>query len=588
MNIQHNIKILLCNIILLTAVELRFSEAQSIAIDRGVRIEGLWCFPLVTDSLQYLYLPDRSLLAVDDKKQPQFSFTRYVNTGDTTTTTAIGSTISQAGGGGVLHFLVTYDTDEKKVQRAAAALKELLNNNEVRLRGPIIFKEGRFALVSSIINNEGTKTQKVILSMGAAPVLQGSKIALSFELDPQRSKLLLENFKMATPDVSIVFDLIFSGITDAYNAKLTIDWAEVMKHEKISGGVNVYFVSADLEKIYTEMRQTTAIKLETIGEDDKMQRIVDGAYAKLTELMFKKVEPEQLPPGAGAGLGSLLGDLFSNGGSGAFSSGKTFGFGAHVGYKRKDIKTSGYSVLNFNSRNATDRHHYITFNIGDIYKKYGDNTAYFKTISLEDPDFQKRDIAVGLDGDLLPEFDKLINNITVTLRKTHQNGNTTLKEARINKEVFNSGKNPIMVYGAVGDVDRTAWLNYEYKAQYNFRGGKMFIADWVQQNTAMINLFVPYERRKIKLEADTDLLKSKNVRAITIKIDYDFFGEKRVTELTVKPDDDFTQKYFEITLPSSQFNYHYMIRWRMKDGTEKIMDANNDNDLLFIDAIPTK
>lgn len=60
-------------------------------------------------------------------------------------------------------------------------------------------------------------------------VLQGSKIALSFELDPQRSKLLLESFKTNTPDVSIVFDLTFSGLLDAYNAKMTVDWAEVQE-----------------------------------------------------------------------------------------------------------------------------------------------------------------------------------------------------------------------------------------------------------------------------------------------------------------------------------------------------------------------
>jgi hypothetical protein len=82
----------------------------------------------------------------------------------------------------------------------------------------------------------------------------------------------------------------------------------------------------------------------------------------------------------------------------------------------------------------TDRHHYIAFNIGDIYKKYGNNPQYFKTISLSDPDFEQRDIYVGVDGAILPEYDKLINSITVTLRKQHSNGNITLREVNVSKK----------------------------------------------------------------------------------------------------------------------------------------------------------
>ena len=561
------------------------STAQQIAIDRGVRLEGLWCFPLVTDTLQYLYLPDRAFLAVDEKQQPQFSFIRYVHN-NTDTSTTPDMTITQAGGGAVLHFLVTYDTDEKKVKKAQAALQELFNNDEVKLRGPIVFKEGRFALVSSILNPADGKTEKTLMAIGAAPVLQGSKIALSFEMDPQHSKLLLESFMMTTPDVSLVFDLVFSGLTDAYNAKVTVDWSEVYKYEKISGGVNVYFVSAELEKVYEDLRRTSAIKVESAGEDGRMENLLNSAYGKITDMMFRRVEPEQLPVSEQGGLGSLLGGLF--GANGAFSSGKTFGFGAHFGYKLKDIKTSGYSVLNFSSRTSSERHHYITFNIGDFYKKYGESGEYFKTVSLSDPDFEQRDIFVGVDGALVPEFDKMINSITVTLRKSHQNGSSTLKEVNITKNTLLGNRNISMNYGSVGDADRLAWLDYDFKAQYNFKGGKTYQTGWQQQNAAMINLFAPYERRVIHLEADPAVLKSNNVRATTVRIEYPFFGEKKAMEMTVKPDDDLSQKQFDITLPAGQYAYKYVVKWRMKDGTEKVATGDNDTEIFFIDVLPGK
>lgn len=562
------------------------AAAQQIAIDRGVRVEGLWCFPLITDSLQYLYLPDRSMLAVNEKKEPLFSFIRYVTPAAVNTTSE--KSITQVGGGGVLHFLVTYDTDESKIKKAVAKLRELLNNDEVQLRGPIIFKEGRYALVSSIIDPETGNSERRLMAIGAAPVLQGSKIAFSFELDPQRATLLLESFKSTTPDVSIIFDLTFGGIMDAYNAKMTVDWAEVQKNEKISGGANVYFVSAELEKIYEELRRTSAIKLEATGADDKMQKIVDEAYAKVTDMMFRRVEPEQVPAANQGGLGSLLSSLIGNSGSGAASSGQTFGFGAHFGYKRKDVKLSGYSVLNFNSRNATDRHHYISFNIGDIYKKYGANDEYFRTVSLYDPEFEQRQVFVGVDGLIVPEFDKMINSITVTLRKNHQNGSTTLREIIVTKSTLADNRSLAMTYGSVGDTNREEWLNYEYKAQYNFLGGKTYQTEWKKQNNAMINLFVPYERKLVKIDADKELLVQKNVRAISVKIEYPFFGEKKIMEFTVKPNDDFSQKTFDVTLPAGQYNYTYNIRWRMKNNTEKVLTGENDNEILFIDAIPDK
>jgi hypothetical protein len=575
-----------CKIFLLLSciLTVNAATAQQIAIDRGVRAEGLWCFPLITDTLQYLFLPDRAMLGTDEKNQPEFSFIRYVNGADTTPVST-DRTISQAGGGGVLHFLVLYDTDEKKIQKAGEKLKELLNNDEVKLRGPIIFKEGRYALISTILNPETGNTERKLMAVGAAPVLQGSKIALSFELDPQRSKLLLESFKMATPDISIVFDLTFAGIQDAYNAKLTVDWTEVQKYEKISAGVKIYFISADLEKVYEELRKTGAIKLETVGEDSRMQAIVDAAYTKVTDMMFRRVEANQLPAAQQDGLGALLSGLAGGSASG---SGGGFPFGAHVGYKRKDSKTRGYSVLNFNSRTGTDRHHYITFNIGDFYKKYGSKEDYFRTVSLADPDFEKRDIFVGVDGALLPEFEKMINSITVTLRKNHQNGSTTLKETNILKNTVLENRNISMSYGSVGDADRLAWLNYEFKAQYNFKGGKTYQTEWRQQNAAMINLFAPYERRVIKLEADSNELKKKNVRAITVRIEYPFFGDKKIMETTVKPEEDLTQKQFDITLPAGQYAYKYSIRWRMKDGTEKTMAGENDTEILFIDTLPEK
>ncbi len=579
---MNHIKIVLA--IWLAATGFSKVQAQNIAIDRGVRVEGLWCFPLATDSTQYLYLPDQSHLSIDRQNNPQFSFVRYVSSMPADDDTS-GKSIRQAKGGGILHFLLNYDTDERKVKKAQAKLQEVSGNDEVKLRGPIVFKEGRFALVSSVLNTENGTTEKKLMAIGQAPVLEGSRIALSFEVDPERSKLLLESFKMNAPDVSIIFDLSFSGLTDAYNAKLTVDWSEVQKYERLAGGANVYFVSAELEKVYEELQRKNAVKLETAGSDGNLEALVTNAYNKLTDLLFRKVESEQANPADRGGINNLLESLFSKSG-GAMSSSKLFGFGAHAAYKLKDIKTTGSSVLHFNSRVNSDRHHYITFNIGDIYKRFGNDPQYFKTISLSDPDFEQRDIYVGVDGAILPEYDKLINSITVTLRKQHTNGNMTLREVNLSRDAVKDARQIKMSYGSVSDSDRVEWLNYEYKTQFQFKGGKNYQTNWHPQSASMINLFAPYERKTIRLEGDTEFLKSKGVRAVVVQISYPFFGETRRVETSVRPEENFQSKQFDVTLPLNEFKYQYTLKWLFRNGTEKTFSGTNDSELLFVDIIP--
>ena len=555
-------------------------SAQQIMIDRGVKAGDLWCFPLLTDSLTYQYLPSDARLGTDDSGGPQFSFLRYVD--NAKDTTAGNNSITKAGGGAILNFLVLYETPAKKIQAARQALKEILHNDEVTLRGPLIFSSGRYALISSIVNNG--KEENKLLATGNAPVLEGSRIALSFELNPKDSKTLLESFQMATPDISIVFDMGFNGITDAYQAELVVNWEDVRKAEMMKASASVYFVSADVEKSVEELKRNNAIKLNTIGENAHMDAMVNTVYSRLVDLLFEPIDPERVSQNAQSGLLDMIGSLVKP--NGAFGSSKIFGFGLNAAYKRRDFKSTGQSVMNFNSRVNVERHHLIAFNIGDFYKKYGNNTKYFKSVSLEDPDFQQREIFVSVDGTLLPEFDKLINNITVTLKKTHENGEVTLKEMNITKKNLNDNQVMPLIYGSISDKDRLNWLNYEYKTNFQFQGGKTYETPWTKQSAGMINVFAPYERRTVQLDGDVDALKTAKVRAITVQLDYPFFNDSRKPMLSMKPTDAMGEKKFDITLPTNIYEYNYEINWIMGDGSTRSSKGKNKSGYLFIDNLP--
>ena len=154
------------------------------------------------------------------------------------TTRAAGGTasITAAGGGGVLHFLVMMETPAAPSRAPSRSCAAIANDNEVKLRGPLVFSEGRYTLVSSVLNPSTATPERKLLATGRAPVLEGNRIAFSFDLSPTEATLLLRSLEMRTPDVSIVFDMTFTGLTEAYDADLTIDWTEVRKHQSFSAG----------------------------------------------------------------------------------------------------------------------------------------------------------------------------------------------------------------------------------------------------------------------------------------------------------------------------------------------------------------
>lgn len=568
-------------ILLLTG---RVSWAQQIQVDRGVPAAGLWCFPLLNNPREYVYIPASARLGQDEQGQPQFSFVRY---------TAIepgaadsSATITEAAGGGILTFLVLYETPPGTVAKAQAALRKLTNDENVTLRGPIVFDSGKYALVSSIINPDSGTAQRRLLATGAAPVLEGNRLALSFDLKPEQATLLLKSFQMATPDVSLVFDMTFSGLTDAYEAELTIDWSEVHKSQAFRAGGTVYFVSADVERAFDELRRNNAIRLKSAGSDSAMEGLLNTVYTKLLDLLFRPVEADQLPAGQQGGLMEAIGALFDPA-NGPLSSRKTTGFGLYAGYKLKELRTEGVSVLNFNHRSTVERHAYIVFNIGDFYRRYGNDERYFRAVNITDVVYQQREVRVAVDGALLPDFDHYINSVTVTLRKQHQSGKETLQEVLIDHSSFDKAPPDLrLTYGWDEDNDRMAWLGYDYRTHWSFKGGGEYQTDWTHGEAPMIDVFAPYERRTVQLMGDPEKLKARGVRAVVVQVEYPFFGQRRKHQLVARPDQPIDEQRVEVVLPQGQYDYDYAVTWHTDKGTDLTAKGHDASGLIFVDEIP--
>ncbi len=547
---------------------------QQIMIDKGINAGGLWCFPDANDSLSYYYLPNEASLSLDKQKNPEFSFIRYVINSASSANSA--NSIEQAGGGAILHFLIQYGTSDETISKAEQVLKEKSQNDSIKLKGPIIFKQGKYALISSILTKDGKK-QNMLMASGNAPVLEGSKIALSFEMEPETSKLLLESFKMATPDISIVFDMQFSGLSDPFNAEMTINWSQVRKSQHIKAGAKVYFVSADLDMLFDDLRKDNAITLTTKGEDVNMQALINRVYEKLTDIFFTQVEPEKLPSAVKEDIVSGVEGLLSK-----LKSKSPYSISG--AYKLRDLKTSGFSKMSFNSYATVQQHHMITFNIGDLYKRYGNNKKFFKTVNMDDPDFQQRIVHVSIDGTLQNELGKMINNVTVVLKKTHEDSEQTVREVIVTPATLNDSLFSLkMVYGSKGDKNRMKWLTYQYRTNWKFSGGSEYTTEWTDAASSMINLFAPFKRTQVQLFGDPEKLKSEGVRVAIVQISYPFFGETRTKRLTWKPGENPDDKSVYLTLPLNDENYNYKITWVMKDGNRKIKEGSDNTGLIFID-----
>jgi hypothetical protein len=557
--------------------------AQQVAVDRGIRAAGLWCFPLASDARTYVYLPAQVRLAQDEAGRPRFSFVRYVV--EAPREADAPATIAPAAGGGVLHFLVEMDTPDAVVGEARQALRRTLQDDEIALRGPIVFQDGRYALVSSILNPAGGPPERKIFAAGRAPVLEGNRLAFSFDLKPQEASLLMQSFAMPTPDVSLVFDMTFSGLTDAYDAELLVDWAEVRKSQSFGAGASVYFIGADVELAFDRLRRDNAIQLKSSGSDASMEALLDTVYAKLLELLFRRVEPDKVPEDQRGGLTDALDAILDP--KGPMGSRKTTGFGLNVAYQLKDLTSAGTSVLRFNHRTTVERHSFLAFNIGDFHRRYGANPDYFRAVNIEDPTFQQRTVHVAVDGALAPDFEQYINSVTVTLRKRHQNGQETLRELVLDGRTTAALTTaPTLGYAWNGDDDRMAWLQYDYRTRWSFKGGATHQTDWVRSDTPMIDLFAPYERHTVQILGRLEALKEQRVRAVVVEIAYDFFGQRRQHQVMIRPDRPAEDPAVHLTVPLGRFHYDYSITWQLDGGGRVTSKGRDSSGIVIVDELP--
>jgi hypothetical protein len=143
-----------------------------------------------------------------------------------------------------------------------------------------------------------------------------------------------------------------------------------------------------------------------------------------------------------------------------------------------------------------------------------------------------------------------------------------------------------LIYGWDHDDDRLAWLNYDYRTRWSFKGGGTYQTPWTTTDAPMIDLFAPYLRHTVQIAGNYDTLKSKGVRAVIVQLEYSFFGERRRSQpIVIRPDRAVEEQKVEITLPQNHFDTDYTITWQFNDGRSVTTRGRDVSGLIFIDEI---
>ncbi|MFO7964871.1 MAG: tetratricopeptide repeat protein [Desulfobacterales bacterium] len=258
--------------------------SQEIMLDHMEKCGDLICYPAMKDPNSYYYLPDQPRLAYKDGK-PQFSFLKYAQTKETGK-----AGTGQAEGGGIIHFLVTYGVSDNRVKQAERQLQK--RHPEAMIVGPIVYRRGNFALITSF--KEGNELTTKTVAVGKAPLMEGQKAAVSMALTREGAELLWESFRTDTPDISLVFDMAFAGIREPYEATLEANWSQISKHDRIKAGFQYKWFGADVDILFQELRRTGAVKITTKGEQALMDKMLESANEKLLKVMFDPVQADDL------------------------------------------------------------------------------------------------------------------------------------------------------------------------------------------------------------------------------------------------------------------------------------------------------
>jgi hypothetical protein len=413
-------------------------------------------------------------------------------------------------------------------------------------------------------------------------------------LTKKGAQILWQSFRMETPDVSLVFEMSFSGLSDPADATITADWTKLQELADVQLGGDVGYlgigVGFDYGNYWESARDNGAISIDYKGDPDKLQTIIERAYARLHDLMFEPIPVNEAEAPADSDPMSAFGPITQAVGESASSYASPWQARLTGGYKRRQITREGVYRLDFRQRSRTTLTTAMAGNVGGLYQQYGDDESVFRTINIGvAPEFRVREISVGLDARDESEFSKYINHVTLSLRKKHGSGAETPGQLTIARRNYESGRPQTLRYGWKKEPSVEDWLAYEYRTDWSFVGGARFESDWVETDSAAIALTPPYQYREVEFIASQDILEEKDVRMVSIRVTHDFFGREVQETINLLPSRQQYSASRVFAVPPDSDSISYTITWTLNDRSKlSTGPIESDATVIFCDELPSR
>src|SRR6185312_8158866 len=146
-------------VLLLLALTGSRALAQAVFLDKPVQAGELILFPDINNPRAFYYLPNKIVLGKGKEGTPQFSFLRWVENEKSTGE----ETRSEGEGGGIVHTVVQLEVTPDQIAEAERELQRKVKSagsgDQATILGPIIYKKGTMALISSAADDKGGFTK---------------------------------------------------------------------------------------------------------------------------------------------------------------------------------------------------------------------------------------------------------------------------------------------------------------------------------------------------------------------------------------------------------------------------------------------
>lgn len=351
----------------------------------------------------------------------------------------------------------------------------------------------------------------------------------------------------------------------------------------VQGQVPFYF-GADLRFQFEKLRKEGAIKITQIGSDEGMDELINTAYSKLADMMFDRIETsgsQQHDPARA--LNAMTSAAGGNRSNSSPVSGITFS------YKMKKKRRTGSFRMDLNKWTTDELVMRFDENIGNL-SRYQNDPQHFHQVNTDDPLYRQREVFAILDGYNAADFGNYVNFVTVRMEKTHESGDITHEEVKIDRKNINQSGNAFnMVYGWKGDDDRDKWMEYDYEVLWSFFGDVEVREPMQESSFSAINLAPPFRKKEIEFQADPVLLDEQEIRIVTVNVFFQIGGKEFSRQVILNPSRDMLSGRTDYLTTDDDPGYEYEISWRLRGNrTVKTERLQSNDGLMFVDELPTE